>query len=172
MKVAVLVANGSEEIETLTPVDVLRRADVQVDLISVSGQNPIGSHQIQIKADKESKDVDFGDYNAIIVPGGMPGAVNIANDKKVIEGLKKAMADGRLVASICASPAVVLAKNGLLNKNKATCYPAPQFIEALGDLYTGSDVEISHNIITANGPKSAFKFALAISDYLGVNPKF
>ena len=75
MKIAVLIANGSEEIETLTPVDVLRRADVQVDLISVSGQNPIGSHQIQIKADKESKDVDFGDYNAIIVPGGMPGCI-------------------------------------------------------------------------------------------------
>ena len=172
MKIAVLIANGSEEIEALTPVDVLRRANVDVDLISVSGPFALGSHGISIKADKVVQDVDFDDYNAIVVPGGMPGATNIASDKKVLEGLKRALDGDRLVASICASPAVVLAQNGLLGQNKATCYPAPQFVSALGCAYTGKDVEISNNIITANGPKSAFKFSLAICDYLGLNPKF
>ena len=172
MKIAVLIANGSEEIEALTPVDVLRRANAQVDLISVSGEFALGSHGISIKADKLVKDVDFGDYDAIVVPGGMPGATNIAGEKKVIEGLKKALEDGKLVASICASPAVVLAQNGLLGDNKATCYPAPQFVSALGSSYTGANVEKSNNIITANGPKSAFEFALAICEYLGLNPAF
>ncbi len=172
MKVAVLIADGSEELEVLTPVDVLRRAGITVHLISVSSEYAVGSHQIVIKADKLVKDVDFVEYDAIVVPGGMPGAVNISNDKKVIGALKGAIEDGKLVASICASPAVVLASNGLLGDNKATCYPAPQFISALGKAYTGNDVEISNNIITANGPKSAFKFALAICDYLGVSPTF
>lgn len=172
MKVAVLIANGSEEIEALTPVDVLRRAQAQVDLISVSGEKVIGSHGIVISADKQSNEVDFSEYSAIVVPGGMPGAVNIANDEKVILALKKAKNDGRLIASICASPAVVLANNGLLKVKKATCYPAQQFISSLGEKYTGADVEVCDNIITANGPKSAMAFALSICKYLNLDAKF
>lgn len=172
MKIAVLIANGSEEIEALTPVDVLRRANVCVDLISVSGEIVLGSHGIAIKADKLVQDVYFKDYDAIVVPGGMPGATNIASNKSAVEGLKEVMARGALIASICASPAVVLAENGLIGKNKATCYPASQFVKALGESYTGVDVEISGNLITADGPKSAFKFSLAICDYLGINPAF
>lgn len=172
MKIAVLIANGSEEIEALTPVDVLRRANVQVDMIGVGSASVIGSHGIEIKADLPVKKAKFDDYSAIVVPGGMPGAVNIANDKNAIEGLKNAFCRGALVASICASPAVVLAQNGLINGKKATCYPAEQFVKALGDNYTGSDVEVCDNLITANGPKSAFKFSLAICEYLGLEPKF
>ena len=80
--------------------------------------------------------------------------------------------DYKLVSAICASPAVVLANRCLLNGKKATCYPAEQFIKALGDLYTGADVEVDGNLITANGPKSAMKFSLEICRYLAVEPKF
>ena len=171
-KIAVIFANGTEEIEGLTPVDVLKRAGVEVDIVSVSGKTPIGSHGIQILADKTANEVDFSTYDGIVIPGGMPGAVNISNEALVVDAIEKMMDENKLVAAICASPAVVLASRFLLNGKKSTCYPAPDFIKALGDLYTGSDVEVDGNLITANGPKSAMKFSLAICEKLGVNPKF
>ena len=73
MKIAVLFANGTEEIEALTPVDVLRRANVECDLVSISGEKPIGSHNIIIKADKQIEQVDLSDYDGVVIPGGMPG---------------------------------------------------------------------------------------------------
>ena len=171
-KIAVIFANGTEEIEGLTPVDVLRRAGVEVDIVSVSGKTPVGSHDIQIVTDKLVNEVDFNNYDGIVIPGGMPGAINIANDDAVVDAIEKMMAENKLVSAICASPAVVLAKRDLLCGQKATCYPAPDFIGALGDLYTGSDVEVDGNLITSNGPKSAMKFSLAICEKLGVAPKF
>ena len=171
-KIAVIFANGTEEIEALNPVDVLRRAGVEVEIVSVSGKTPIGSHDIQIAPDKLVSEVDFSSYDGIVIPGGRPGAINIANDDAVTNALKEMIRDNKLVASICASPAVVLAKHDLLNGKKATCYPAPEFIKALGNSYTGLDVEVDGNLITANGPKSAMKFALQICDYLGLTPKF
>ena len=171
-KIAVIFANGTEEIEALTPVDVLRRAGVEVEIVSVSGKTPVGSHNIQIVTDKLVGEVDFSSYDGIVIPGGMPGAINIANDDAVVDALEEMISDNKLVASICASPAVVLAKHDLLNGKKATCYPAPEFIKALGHSYTGLDVEVDGNLVTANGPKSAMKFALQICDYLGLTPKF
>ncbi|MBQ7236723.1 MAG: DJ-1/PfpI family protein [Clostridia bacterium] len=173
VKVAVLIANGTEEIEALTPVDVLRRAGVECDLVSVNGTYPIGSHGITVKEDKTIDDVDLLAYGAIVVPGGMPGATNIADNSKVINALKNAMQKNKVVAAICASPAVVLATSGFIDGKTATCYPAQAFIEMMSVTnYTGADVEVDGNVITANGPKSAMKFALAICQKLGVNPKF
>ncbi len=171
-KIIVLFANGTEEIEGLTPIDVLRRAGVECRLVSVSGLYPVGSHGITVKADAVIDDVDLKDYDGVIIPGGMPGATNISNCKKAVDGIKELLDSGKLVSAICASPAVVLAENGLLNVKNATCYPAPQFISSLGDKYTGKDVEICDNIITANGPKSAMAFSIAICEYLGVVAKF
>ena len=172
MKIAVLFANGTEEIEGLTPVDVLRRAGVDCDLVSVSGTNPKGSHGIIVTADKVIEEVNLSDYDGVVIPGGMPGAVNISNCERAIKGIKALLDSKKLVSAICASPAVVLADNNLLNVDKATCYPAPQFVGALGQKYTGKDVEVCKNVITANGPKSAMAFALAICDYLGVKANF
>ena len=172
MKIAVLFANGTEEIEGLTPVDVLRRAGVECEIVSVSGLNPVGSHGIEIKADKTIEQVDLAGYDGVVIPGGMPGAVNIASNKKVVDGIRDLLEKEKLVSAICASPAVVLAENGLLNDKRATCYPAPQFIKALGENYTAKDVESDKNLITANGPKSALAFSLEICNFLGVVPKF
>lgn len=173
IKIAVLIANGSEEIETLTPVDLFRRCDGAIcDLISVSGKTPTCSHGVCVTADKVIEEISLLDYDAVVIPGGMPGATNIASTKKVIDQLKIMAENKKLIASICASPAVVLASNGLLLGKKATCYPAPAFIEMMGDLYTGSDLEISERLITANGPKSALKFAIAVCQGLGLSPKF
>ena len=173
IKIAVLIADGSEEIETLTPVDVFRRCDnVLCDLISVSGKTPKCSHGVVVTADKVIEQVNLVDYDAVVIPGGMPGATNISATKKVVLAIENALKAGKVVASICASPAVVLADNGLLLCEKATCYPAPIFISSLGQKYTGESVTVSENIITANGPKSAMEFSLAICDALLVNAKF
>ena len=171
-RLAVILANGTEEIEGLTPVDVLRRAGVECDTVSVSGEFIKGSHGIVIKADKVADSVDFNVYDGIVIPGGMPGATNISNSKYIVSAIKSMVKSGKLVAAICASPAVVLADNGLLNADKATCYPAPNFINSLNDKYTGDNVTVCGNVITANGPKSAMEFSLAICAYLGVTAKF
>ncbi|MBE7090083.1 MAG: phosphatase PAP2 family protein [Clostridiales bacterium] len=172
MKVAVLIANGSEEIEALTPVDVIRRTGIDCDLISVNEKVVTCSHNVLVTADKRIEEADLSMYDALVIPGGMPGATNIATCVKAVEGIRGAIENGKVVASICASPAVVLADNGLTEGYKATCYPATQFIQSLGENYTGADVEIDRNLITANGPKSALKFSLAICEALNVTPKF
>lgn len=170
-KIAVVFADGTEEIEALTPVDVLRRAGAVCDIVSVSGKTPVGSHGITVKADKLASFLDMSDYDGIVIPGGIPGAVNISRDRYVIRAIENAIKDGKLVAAICASPAVVLAEHGFIG-GKATCYPAENFIAMLGENYTGADVEINKNVITANGPKSAMKFSEEICVYFGLKPKF
>lgn len=170
-KIAVLFADGTEEIEGLTPVDILRRAGARCDIVSVGNEYLKGSHNITIKADARIDDINITEYDAVVIPGGMPGAINIANNKKALNLIKHAVENKKLVASICASPAVVLASNNLLGDNKATCYKAPEFIKMLGENYTGSDVEICRNYITANGPKSALSFSLEIVKHLGLSVK-
>lgn len=173
MKIAVFFASGMEELEALTPVDVLRRAAALVTTISISDElSVIGSHGIKIFADTVIDKTDVEAFDAYVLPGGMPGATNLSNTPKLISALKNAVKDKKLVSAICASPAVVLAKHGLIKDHKATCYPAPEFVNALGSSYLNEDVVLSNNIITANGPKSAFKFSLEICKYLNLVPKF
>ena len=174
IKIAVLFADGTEEIEALTPVDVLKRAGVECEIVSVSGKNPTGSHNIKILPDRVIENVDLAGYDGVVIPGGMPGAVNIANSKKVVDGIKNIKKTGKLIAAICASPAVVLAAGGVIDGEKLTCYPAERFVEEIkkhGE-YLPEEVVECGNIITANGPKSAMAFSLKICRYLGVTPKF
>lgn len=172
MKIAVLFANGTEEIEGLTPVDVFRRCGVDCEIVSVSGKTPVGSHGISITADALIEDVFNNTYDAVVIPGGMPGATNISQNKNAVTLIKKMVDSGKIVAAICASPAVVLGEHNLIGDNKATCYPAESFINTLGSAYTGASVEVSGNLITANGPKSAMDFSLAVCKALKITPKF
>ena len=172
MKIAVLFSLGTEEIEALTPVDILRRAGAEVDVVSVSGEYPKGSHDIIVKADKLIENVDLNEYDALVIPGGMPGAKIISENAIAISGIKQAIESKKLIAAICASPAVVLGEHGLIGENKATCYPADVFVNVLGKNYTGANVEVCGNLITANGPKSAMEFSLAICKKLNLTPKF
>lgn len=174
MKIAVFFANGTEELEALTPVDILRRAGAVCDLVSVSGEYPVGSHGICVKADKLVNDVCFADYDALVIPGGMPGAINVAQNSAALTAVKDAVNKGKLVCAICAAPAVMLADNGLLNGVKATCYPAQNFVDSVRSCaeYVETNVVSDGNFITANGPKSAFSFALEICKKLGLQPAF
>lgn len=172
-RIAVLFSNGTEEIEALTPVDVLRRAGVECDIVSVSGQFPIGSHAITVKADRLIEQISFNDYDGVVIPGGLPGAQIIADNDYASEMVKAFILDKKLVAAICAAPALVLASKGLIDGKKATCYPAEAFIKTFKNAcYTGENVQVDGNIITANGPRSAFDFSKAICDYLSVTAKF
>ena len=174
VKIAVFFADGTEELEGITPVDLLKRCEgAFVDTVSVCGKSITTSHGVLITPDKTVDEVDLLSYDALVIPGGMPGATNIAACKKVSEAIENAEKSGKLVAAICASPAVVLASQGFFRGKKLTCYPAPAFIEMLkNNDYTAADVEVDGNLITANGPKSAFMFAKAICEYLNLTPKF
>lgn len=173
-KIAVIVADGTEEIEALVPVDVLRRASVDCVIVAVGKDVPIGSHGIKLVPDAFVSQTDFSLFDGIVIPGGMPGAVNISKDGKIVETIKTMKEKGKLVAAICASPAVVLSKNGVLSGEEATCYPSADFVEQLkiNAVYKSDSVVTTKNVITANGPRAAFDFAFVICEYLGVTPKF
>jgi len=174
MKIAVLVANGTEEIEALTVVDVVRRADTVCDIVSIGKEKVIGSHGIIITADKTINKVNLPDYDCVVIPGGMPGAKNISENDVAINGISEAIRFEKTVAAICAAPAVVLAEHKLIGNKKVTCFPAKDFIDTIVSargIYTGKNVEQDGNIITANGPRSAMDFALAVCKSLGITPR-
>lgn len=160
----VFLADGFEEIEALTVVDILRRANMEVRTVSISkGKHVRGAHGVIVEADLLFKEADYSDAEWLICPGGMPGAANL-HDFNALNDLLKvhAMHPGK-VAAICAAPAVVLAPLGLLRDITATCYPGfeGQLTEG-GAEYVNRRVVVHENVITANGPSSAALFALAI----------
>lgn len=161
MKKALLIlADGFEEVEAIFPCDLLRRAGAQVDLACVSGPCAKGSHGIEIKGCISIEDAP-GPYDLVIIPGGMPGASNIASSWPANKAIVEASAQGAIIASICASPAVVLGPLGLLDGHKATCYPG------MGQAYPAFQFSSSRlvedgKLITASGPGAAEEFGLAL----------
>lgn len=155
------LANGFEEIEALTVVDILRRAGIEIKTVSVTSQILVeGAHHILVHADTIFEEVDFQGNQCLILPGGGPGTKHLGESKSLLTLLQKQAANGGEIAAICAAPSI-LGKLGLLKGKKATCYPG--FQDALiGAEYTASSLEIADNIITANGPASAIQFALTI----------
>lgn len=165
------LADGFEEIETLSTVDVMRRAGMKVYTVAVGGKDKTvnGANGIQVIADKDINEIDGYDAEWIIVPGGMPGASNLAANGKVTDIINKQWIKGGKIAAICAAPAVVLGPIGVLRGHEATCYPSfkDDLLKA-GGKYVDNRVVISGNLITANGPSSALVFAFAIvSETLG-----
>lgn len=158
----VFLADGFEEIEAVTPVDMMRRAEMYVRTVSVMGRKDVtGANGVPFLADRIFEDVDFSDADFLVLPGGMPGATNLAAFEPLCKLLKEHNAKGGKIAAICASPAVVLAPLGILNGKRATCYPG--FEKELIDInITGNRVEKDGNLITSNGPASAMLFGKAI----------
>ena len=166
-RVSILLATGFEEIEALAPLDVLRRLNYDVELISMTNSYYVkSSHGVDIKADKLF-DLEIINSNAVIIPGGLPGATNLRDDDRVISLVKKFFNDNKLVAAICAGP-IVLGKANILEGLEATSYPG--FEEALKcKEYREDKVIVSKNVITSRGPATAFDFAFAIAKYLGLD---
>lgn len=160
----VFLADGMEEIEGLTVVDILRRAGIGVTTISISGKKEVtGSHKITVLADQIFENVDFENLDGIVLPGGMPGTTNLMQHSGVNEVIKSFAGDGKLIAAICAAPSV-LGQAGLLEGKRAACYPG--FEEQLTDAVVCTDKVVRDgNIITSRGMGTAIPFALALTAY-------
>ena len=160
----IFLAPGVEEIEAMATIDALRRADIPVVAVAVDSTLLIkGATGQTVVADSLLSDIDTGDADWLIVPGGVPGAPNLHASEAVSDMLRAHSAKGGRIASICAGPAIVLAPLGILNGKKATCYPGlGDRIEAGGGTYVKEPVVIDGNIITSEGPGTTLKFAGAI----------
>ncbi|MFV0268091.1 MAG: DJ-1 family glyoxalase III [Draconibacterium sp.] len=163
--IAVHLAEGFEEIEAISIIDVLRRASLKVTVVSVTGDLVVtGAHQIQVTADKLFEDVDYSEIEMLVLPGGMPGSANLKAHGGLREQILNFNDNEKPLGAICAAP-MVFGNLGLLNNKKATCYPG--FEEELhGAVITGNDVEQTGNIITGKGAGVAIEFALKIVEAL------
>lgn len=164
----VAVADGSEDVEVVTLVDVLRRGGVEVTLVSVMPQRQITcAHGTALRADALLADVLAQDFDAIVLPGGMPGAEHFAASGALVSMLEEQNARGEVVAAICASPAVVLAKHGLLEGRRAAVYPGfEDALQQAGVELVRDNVVHDGNIITSRGPATAMAFALYLVEVL------
>ncbi|MGV8962147.1 MAG: DJ-1 family glyoxalase III [Candidatus Saccharimonadaceae bacterium] len=163
-KVIVILADGFEEIEAVSIIDVLRRAEISVTAVSLGKDKTVkGAHNIVIEANEIFENVEFSTYDMIVLPGGMPGAKNL-NEHEGVKSQLKTFAEDKLVGAICAAP-MVLGGLGLLKGKRATCYPGfePELIEATT---TGEPVTIDGNIITGKGPNFAIQFSLQLVETL------
>ena len=161
-KVYAMIADGTEEVECLAVVDVLRRAGIDAPLVSVGKQQIKGSHGIIINADMTVDKIDFASCDMIFLPGGMPGATNLASCAPLMRGIEHALNNGKRVAAICASPAVVLGENGYLKGSKAICYPGFENGLKSAVVMNGARVVTDGNITTARGLGCAVELGLEI----------
>src|SRR5512137_2984568 len=161
-RVLVTLAAGFEEIEAITVVDLLRRAGIEVHTAALAAPAVIGSHGITVTADMPLDEVRSGDYDMIVLPGGMPGADHLKRDPRVIELLREFAQSGRYTAAICAAPGV-LAHAGLLEGRAATSYPG--FLRAdsaPGIRLSEEAVVVDGKVVTSRGPGTAIEFALTL----------
>ena len=164
-KLAICMANGCEEIEGLTVVDILRRADISIDMVSINDTLTVtGSHGIEFRADKLITEVSSDDYDGIVLPGGMPGTTNLEANTLVQRNLSTMFNKGKLVAAICAAPSI-LGKNGIANGKNVTSYPGYEDAFAKSNYKTDA-VVVDGNVITSRGMGTAIDFALAILTYI------
>jgi len=164
-KIGVFLAQGFEEIEGLTVVDILRRAGIEVETISIMGTREVcGSHKIPVIADVLYEEAEFDKLDGVVLPGGLPGTTNLGAHAGVNDTIRSFAEAGKLVAAICAAPSV-LGQAGLLKGQNAACYPGYE------DKLTGAEVvyeEVAEagNIITSRGMGTSIAFALRITAYL------
>lgn len=168
-KALILLAEGFEEIEALTVVDVLRRAEVTCDMCSLKGEYVTGSHNITVKTDLTIENVVRTGYDAIILPGGMPGSKNLKENKTVIELVKEFNNSNKIIAAICAAP-IVLEEAGIISDKTATSYPSSLANEQ-SCKYVEEIVAIDNNIITSRGPATSLAFAFTILEKGGLGKK-
>lgn len=163
-KTYIFLADGFEEIEALATIDLLRRGGVDVKSVSINKvPEVVGANGIRVTADMILDDMPEGDPEMLIVPGGQPGSNNLAKCVDVTRRLQKQARRGGNIAAICAAPAVVLAPLEILKGRKAICYPGlEEGLVAGGATVEKQRVVEDGNVITSNGPSSAFLFALAI----------
>lgn len=157
--VYIFLANGFEEMEAVIPFDLMKREGIAVKTVGIGGKNITGAHGLCVTADISENEVSLSDAEAIVFPGGMPGALNLKNSETVNNAITFALHNDIIIGAICASPGVVLSGTGALNGKKYTCFPGFEVSE--GE-YTAEMTETDWKLITANGPEAADSFAKAL----------
>ncbi len=164
MKMLLVFADGFEDVEAITTRDVLIRAGIEVDDVTINRNGEvIASHKIHLKGLKRLSTTNLGDYSGIILPGGVRGVNNLINNDEVIKAVRVFAIADRLVCAICAAP-MVLSDAGVLDKKRYTCYPGCE--EGLRGNYTGEEVVVDGNLITARSMMYSIPFGLAIVEKL------
>jgi len=165
----IILAEGFEEIEAVTPADILRRAGIEVTIAGLKKKSVKGAHGITIETD-----ILFTEYktlpDVVIFPGGMPGAENLAASLEVKELILKMNDEKKLIAAICASPAILLAPTGILNGRQATCFTGFEKIFSSDVKFINEKTVKSDNIITSRGAGTAADFGLKIVETLITKP--
>ena len=153
-------ANGFEEVEAITSVDVIRRAGIDIATVGIGSKNITGSHGITVVCDLDETQADIDNFDGVLLPGGMPGTLNLEKSSTVNKFLDKAFETDRLICAICAAPSILGHKNMLIGR-RAVCFPGFEN-ELNGAVVTDSYVETDGNLITAKGMGSAVDFGLAV----------
>ena len=163
--VYVFLANGFEDIEALAPVDLMRRAGIEVKTVGVGGSNITTSHRVTVKTDMTINELVFGsDLEMIVLPGGMPGTLNLENDMELQHTIDYCVENDKFIGAICAAPSI-LGHKGLLEGKKATCYPGFEK-DLLGAEFTGEKVVQDGKIITSRGAGACLEFGLKLVEAL------
>ncbi len=160
-KVLIFMAEGHEEIEALTVVDLLRRAGIEIEMVSITGNKKVpGAHGITTYCDKLIENTDFESADMLVLPGGMPGTLNLELCEPLMDQVHGFNTSKKGLAAICAAP-TVLGKAGILNGKKATCYPGMEK-DLVGAEFSTDPVCHDGHIITSRGLGTAIPFALEI----------
>ncbi len=154
--VIVLLAEGFEELEALSPVDILRRNNIEVRTVGIGGKDITGAHGITVRCDLLAEEVDRDKISAVVFPGGMPGSLNLDASPYADEFIAAAIKNGGRLAAICAAP-LVLGRRGLLKGKRATCFPGFEG-ELIGAVTTGEAVVTDGSITTARDFRAAVEF--------------
>ena len=163
--VYVFLAQGFEELEALAPVDVLRRAGVEVQTVGVGSDTVVGSHEIPVKTDITVDKIVLDDkLEMVVLPGGMPGALNLEANPDVLAAVDFCAENNRYIAAICAAPRI-LGHKGLLEGRYATCFPGYES-ELKGALISTRHVAVDGKYITAKGAGCSVRFALKLVEML------
>ena len=171
-KVLTFLAEGFEEVEAVTPIDYLRRAGAEVTVASIGTEKQVkGSHGISLVADttiaalEKAGQFSAASWDCVFVPGGMPGAANLAACAPVCSFFKEVSAAGKIIAALCASPAVFLAPLNLLEGKRFTCYPGMES-KVEGGIWLSDKVVVDGNLVTSRAPGTAVHFALSLVELL------
>jgi len=164
VQILIPFADGFEEIEAITCVDVLSRADINVITASLKENVVRGAHRIEIVTDLFIDNINTSELDGIVLPGGMPGSINLQNSNEIIKIVKELYQNNKLIAAICAAP-LVLEEAGIITNRNITCYPGIEE-ELKSANYLEDRVVVDGNIITGKGPGAALEFAVKVVEYL------
>lgn len=164
-KVVFVMADGFEEIEAVTPIDILRRLNIEVIIAGLRGLNVTGAHGIELNADCLLSSLNAENIGMLVLPGGMPGSKYLRESDEVVALLQDVYAAGDYVAAICAAP-IALERAGLVDGKRITSHPSVESMLTKAN-HTGKISEVDGLIITGKGPGAAFEFALRLAEALG-----